>query len=58
MMSTMRSVLMSLPSQVGPALAFITLARPFGAFSPEALTLACPFTIVRTPLAPPRRRKA
>ncbi|MGZ3279680.1 MAG: hypothetical protein ACXU82_15380 [Caulobacteraceae bacterium] len=49
---------MSLPSQVGPALAFITLARPFGAFSPEALTLACPFTIVRTPLAPTRRRKA
>lgn len=57
MLWTMRSVLMSLPSQAGPALALAALARPFAAFSPDALRLACPFAIVRTPIAPPRGRK-
>jgi hypothetical protein len=55
MVWTMRSVQMKLPSESWSTPDF---ARSFDAFSVSALSLACPFAIVRTPFAPPRRRRA
>jgi hypothetical protein len=53
MLMTMRTVLLKLPSSargLGPEAE--PLARPFHAFSMEALRLACPFAIVRSPSLP------
>lgn len=53
MLAAMRTVLLK-PLARNPGPQAWTFARPFHAYSVEALRLACPFTIVRSPSLPPR----
>ena len=52
MLTTMRSVVLKLPSATPGAGPAPPPGRPFDAFQAGALRLACPFAIVRAPSQP------